>query len=237
MQRGLPVSILVHILAIVLIFVFGNRVNRPPVKLPHTLDLEFSMITMPEEIPVEQPEPEPEPPAPVIEPEVEAKPAVVPDKPKDIPEEKVQEEKPEPVQKPAEEQVKPAQEEPVEAVVREPEPEPPTPALTGFGVSGTDVDFPFAYYLSLVKTRISRHFNPTRLGFRENTVISCVMHFNIARNGNISQITVVRSSGVDVFDREARRAILAAQPLTKLPATYNSSSLGITFTFNLESGI
>lgn len=233
MLRGMPFSILVHVLAIVVVFVFGNRVNRPPVQLPHTLDLEIVMVSPPVEDVVEQVEPEP--PTPTKEPEVEEEPAVVPEKPKDIPEEIIPEEKPELEEKPVKEPSNdPKEAEPADL---DPEPEPPKPALTGFGVSGTDVDFPFSYYLGIVQTRISRHYNPARLGFRDNAVISCVLHFNIARNGSISQVTVERSSGIDVFDREARRAVLAAHPLPKLPAKYSSSSLGITFVFNLESGI
>ncbi len=234
MQRGLPFSIFFHIFTIVMVLVFGNKVNRPPVLLPHTLDIEFALVTLPNEEPVLETEPEPDPPAPAIEPEIKTEPAVVPEKPKDVPIEKVIEEKPEPVKEVIKQENPPADDQPP---AQEPEPDLPPPALTGFGVAGTDVDFPFAYYLGLVKARISRHFNPTRLGFRENAVISCVMHFNIARNGSISQVTVEHSSGIDVFDREARRAVLAAHPLPKLPPKFNSSTLGITFVFNLESGL
>jgi TonB family protein len=237
MQRGLPVSIFIHVLATVMIFVFGSRVNTPPIIMPNTLDLEFTMVTLPEVKTVEEqkPEPEPEVQQPTIEPEIEVEPMVVPEKPKDIPEEKEPEKIIEPEKEPAKLIPDPVVDKP--AVVVEKEPDLPIPAVTGFGVSGTDVDFPFAYYLSIVKTRISRHFEPNRPDFRNNAVISCVLHFNISRSGSISQITVEKSSGIDVFDRAARRAVLSANPLPKLPPKYSSSSLGITFVFNLESGL
>jgi len=234
MQRGLPVSIIIHILAITMVFVFGSRVTHKPIQMVQTLDLEFSMVTKPELQPVVL-EAEPEEPIVTQEPEVEDKPAVVPEKPKDIPEDKEPEKKEEPEKAPAKVVDEPIVDQAEETPVKEPD--LPVPAITGFGVSGTDVDFPFAYYLSIVNTRISRNFNPARGDFRNHAIISCVIHFNISRNGSISQITVEKSSGIDVFDRAARRALLVANPLPKLPPTYTSSSLGISFTFNLESGL
>jgi TonB family protein len=65
--------------------------------------------------------------------------------------------------------------------------------------------------------------------------VACAVHFVIARNGTISQVTLSEGSGVGLYDREALRAVSTTR-LPPLPPTYGGSSLGVTFIFNLESG-
>jgi TonB family protein len=65
--------------------------------------------------------------------------------------------------------------------------------------------------------------------------VSCAVHFRIARNGTVSQVTLVRNSGVGVFDRESLRAVQTTK-LPPLPPQYTNPSLGVTFIFNLEPG-
>ena len=100
---------------------------------------------------------------------------------------------------------------------------------------GTDSDFPFAWYLSRVEGLIARNWNPRQLGFGKRAVVSCAVHFNIARGGAVSQATLVASSGIGVFDRESLRAVQTTS-LPPLPPQYGGSSLGVTFIFNLEPG-
>jgi TonB family protein len=59
------------------------------------------------------------------------------------------------------------------------------------------------------------------------------VHFRIARNGTVSEVSLVRNSGVGVYDRESLRAVQTTR-LPPLPTQYKGSNLGITFIFNLE---
>jgi TonB family protein len=173
---------------------------------------------IPEEEPLEVPPPREDPVLP----------------PKEVP--KQEERKPDPPPEVAPDPVPQQAEDEAEAP---PEPEDDVPAVqtaSGPAVSGTDVDFPFAWYLNSVEGIVARNWKPRQLGFREGSQRSCVVHFMVGRTGQVSQVTLVRSSGVSLFDREALRAVKAAR-LQPLPAKFPHRALGVTFVFTLESGI
>lgn len=104
------------------------------------------------------------------------------------------------------------------------------------GATGTDQPFPFDWYLALVEGQVSRNWNPAQLGFGSQAERSCTVHFVIGRNGSIAGVSVSESSGVALFDREALRAVAAANPLPPLPRGFGSGSLGVTFIFTLRPG-
>jgi TonB family protein len=105
----------------------------------------------------------------------------------------------------------------------------------GSSVSGTDSDFPFAYYVQAVEGRIVANWHPRQLGFGDRAMVSCSVHFVIGRGGGVSQVRLVRNSGLGVFDREAVRAVQTSR-LPPLPPQYRGGDLGVTFDFNLEPG-
>jgi len=107
---------------------------------------------------------------------------------------------------------------------------------TGAAGGGTGQAFPFDWYLSLVEGHISRNWNPTQLGFGGQAQRGCVVHFVIQENGAITESTVEESSGVALYDREALRAVTAANPLPPLPRGFGSHSLGVSFIFTLRAG-
>lgn len=117
------------------------------------------------------------------------------------------------------------------------------PGATGEGAAGgpgataggTDQEFPFAWYLSLVEGRISRNWSPAQLGFGSQAERTCVVHFTIRRDGRVADLAVVESSGIDLFDREAVRAVQASAPLPSLPTGFGADCLGISFVFTLRS--
>jgi TonB family protein len=136
------------------------------------------------------------------------------------PQEKI--EVPDPVEEPA---VKPE-----EKVV-----EKQQPIVSGPSISGTDTDFPFDWYMSRIDGMIRRNWNPRQYNFGRRALLSCAIHFQIARNGTVSQVTLIRNSGVGVFDREALGAVQTTK-LPPLPPQFTGPSLGVTVTFNLEPG-
>lgn len=228
MLRGLPYSLAVHVLALVLVILFGNTVNRPPVQPPRAIRVK--MVHLPELKPQQQ-EPRPQ----VSEPPPPRQQEKVPDlPPKEVPEAKPQPEKKpvKPVEKIVEQEPEP-QQEPVEET---PDPVPAaTPITMGPSVEATDSDFPYDWYLRNVQGMIARNWNPRQLGFGKRAVVSCAVHFQVARGGAVSQVTLVRRSGIGVFDRESLRAVQTTR-LPPLPPQYSGSTLGVTFIFNLEPG-
>lgn len=107
---------------------------------------------------------------------------------------------------------------------------------TGASAGGTDQPFPFAWYLTLVEGHISRNWNPTQLGFGGQAERGCVVHFVIQENGAIAEVIVEETSGIALYDREALRAVTAANPLPPLPRGFGASSLGVSFIFTLRAG-
>jgi protein TonB len=237
MVRGLPYSILVHLMMLALVFFYGNAVHRKPINPPRSIKVRMVQLPAqpaPEPVAAEV-EPDPTPPAPKVE-----------EKAPELPPKAVPETKPEPEPKPvAKEPVKEKDPDPPRPREDTPPAEPsanqesaaePTPVVSGPAVAGTDVDFPFAWYLSLVQGKIASNWHPKQLGFRSRTVVSCLVHFTINKNGSVSQVTLTRSSGVGVFDREALR-VVQSSGIPPLPPGFTANSLGVSMEFNLESGI
>ena len=229
MTRGLPYSLAFHTLVLLTVFLFGSSVSRSVLEPPKSIRVK--MVHLPRT----QPESTPPIEQPVVQPEIPKE--VVPElPPKELP-------KPKPEVKKPLEKVK---EQPVRQE-KEPDPVPEdtatdpdiqatvTPIALGPSVEGTDSDFPFAWYLARVEGLIARNWNPRQLGFGKRAIVSCAIHFQVAKGGAVSQVTLVRNSGIGVFDRESLRAVQTTN-LPPLPPQYSGSSLGVTFIFNLEPG-
>ena len=233
MTRGLPYSLAFHTLVLLAVFLFGSSVSRTPLEPPKSIRVQ--MVHLPRT----RPEPTPAVEQPVVQREIPQE--VVPQlPPKELPQAKPEVKKP-----PAMLQDPPVRQErkpdPVpEEVVADPDVDPDiqaavTPVALGPSVEGTDSDFPFAWYLSRVEGLIARNWNPRQLGFGKKAIVSCAVHFQVAKGGAVSQVTLVRNSGIGVFDRESLRAVQTTS-LPPLPPQYSGSSLGVTFIFNLEPG-
>lgn len=236
MTRGLPISILIHVLTLGLVLVFGNSVNQRQFEAPHTIAVhlvELPKVNVQKTDPVkdvqivEPPKPKPRveeklPPKELPKPKPDPKPETKPDPPKEITPEKEQ---------PVEIKADPVDSEPMDT-------EEETPAVValpaGASVAGTDTNFPYAYYISVMEGQVARNWTPKQTGFRD-TGVSCELHFTIQRSGAVTQVTITRSSGIGVFDRDALRAVQSIR-LSQLPGEFGSNTLGVTMTFNLESG-
>ncbi|HPF70103.1 MAG TPA: hypothetical protein PLQ13_05475, partial [Candidatus Krumholzibacteria bacterium] len=179
MSRGMPWSVLLHVLLISLAVLYGNTVQRrvlePPLLMRAHL-VPSSVLADAAVTPAqEQPAPEASPP-PQEAPELPPKEVPVErPKPKETPktEAKPKPPQPKPEQKPAESLQKPAD---------AGETGPVQPSLSGPSVQGTDTNFPFAWYLSTVESQVARNWRPRQLGFGERSRVSCAVHFVIGRN-------------------------------------------------------
>ena len=227
LSRGLPVSVLIHAIGLVVVVMFGNHVARNPIRPSRSIKVK--MVRMPEpevqqnEAPVEpvvQPEPQKEikqelPPKELPKPKLETPPKV-----EEKPQEKI--EVPDPVAEPAKKT-----EEPVKQVTKT--------MTSGAQISDAETNFPFDWYVSRVDGLIWGKFKPRQIGFGKRTMISCAVHFVVGKNGSVSQVTLVRNSGVGVFDREALRAVQTTK-LPPLPPQFTGPSVGFTYIFILEPG-
>lgn len=223
LRQGLPYSLLAHVLGVVLMVMFGNHVARTPVRPPRSISVQ--MVRLPQTTPPVA-KPQEEVVKQVAQPEIKAD---LPPKelPKPKPEQKQVVKKPQPEIKVVEPKEVEAAPEPIEQVVQ--------PALSTPTIKGTDENFPFAWYIALVEGKVVNNWEPRQLGFGKRAIVSCTVHFRVARNGTVSQVTLVRNSGVGVYDRESLRAVKTTK-LPPLPPQFKGSSLGITFIFNLEPG-
>jgi len=96
-----------------------------------------------------------------------------------------------------------------------------------FGVSG----FPFTYYLQFVSDKISSSWFTSLVDPGVSGQFQTQVYFKIYRNGQIADLKVEVSSGVQTFDLSALRAIQTASPFAPLPSEYDGQYLGIHLIF------
>jgi TonB family protein len=101
----------------------------------------------------------------------------------------------------------------------------------GNGISAATVDgggFGSSYYLSLVFGRIRDLCdNPVQT----SSVVQVTIYFKILKDGQVLDAQVEKSSGIDLFDQSAMRAIISSAPLPPLPTEYRGEYLGIHLEF------
>jgi TonB family protein len=101
----------------------------------------------------------------------------------------------------------------------------------GYGISSAQVDaynFGSPYYLSLVFGKIRDTWeNPVQ----SSATLMTTIYFKILRDGNIVESKVEKTSGVDLFDQSAMRAIISSTPFPPLPGEFTGEYLGIHLEF------
>jgi TonB family protein len=101
----------------------------------------------------------------------------------------------------------------------------------GNGISAATVDggyFGSSYYLALVFGKIRDLWeNPVET----SATLRVTIYFKLLRDGQILDAQVEKSSGIDLFDQSALRAILSNAPFPPLPVEYTGEYLGIHLEF------
>jgi TonB family protein len=114
----------------------------------------------------------------------------------------------------------------------------PNAATTSTGSIAVDAsDFPFTYYMRLIQSKVNEHWSPPRAAAAggERTVVL----FEIRRDGQVVRDPVLeRSSGNNLYDQAALRAVTQASPFPPLPPEFRASSLivHIGFDWNPDQG-
>ncbi|MFQ5708778.1 MAG: TonB family protein [bacterium] len=96
-------------------------------------------------------------------------------------------------------------------------------------------EFPFSYYLALLKSRIQANWEPPANVARRQRTMKTIVSFKVQRQGQITRIATEKSSGNYIFDQAAIRAVTLANPLPPLPFDFPEKELGVHFEF--EQGI
>jgi len=104
----------------------------------------------------------------------------------------------------------------------------------GSGPGGPGGYFPHAYYIDLLRNRISSSWYSALVapGLKGKYVTG--VYFIVRRNGEIGELRVEHSSGIVSLDLSARRAIENAAPFAPLPADFSSQYLVVHFEFEWE---
>lgn len=92
-------------------------------------------------------------------------------------------------------------------------------------------NFPFAYYLNLIRYRVQENWEPPYQATARREKISSVVGFRVLRNGKIEAVNVEISSGKFLFDQAGQRAVLTAGPLPPLPQEFREDFLTVHIEF------
>ena len=236
---SLAAAFLLHALALAVALILPRLQPRPeplqfvPVQVIPAQALGVRRPAPPRPKPVEEkpaPEPEPEPEPPQEEPEPEE--AAPPPKPADdVPVLPSREEtkKPEPKRpdKPAPtEETRPgvAPGETGDQLGRRGASTGSPVGTTAFGsqIGVENPDFTYGYYLDRLLSLIDAQWQRPNMG-----EVKAVIHFQIGKDGSISDLRVAESSGYYSFDFAALRAVQSAAPFPPLPRGYKNDSLGV----------
>ncbi|MFA5858029.1 MAG: energy transducer TonB [Elusimicrobiota bacterium] len=99
------------------------------------------------------------------------------------------------------------------------------PAGTGLSVDAAK--FPYSYYLVAVKQKVDTNWRWTS----DNEVLKTLILFRILRDGKIEDVKVDKSSGDQLFDIAALRAVKLSDPLPPLPEGYKEEYLRVYYVF------
>lgn len=228
MTRTFAVSSIVHIAFLTVIL--APAFNR--ISLPSTDVINVKLVAQERKAPEPVKKPAPPKQEQVVEKKEPAKPKMT-YKPEKKPEPEPKKTAPKETKPKTEPETSSKKPPPAKSV---PEVEATSPSKAGSGskVRVDDKDFRFAYYLEIIKERISGNWSPPPTAGKTEAVTSTV-YFKISRDGRVSDITVEESSNLDLFDRSATRAVSLSNPLPPLPAGFKGNWLGVHFEFEQKS--
>lgn len=104
----------------------------------------------------------------------------------------------------------------------------PTGSPQGVGaVTLNAADFPFAWYLRQVQSKIGEKWDAQARDGSQPQVV-----FEIARDGKVNGLKVEKTSGNPLYDHAALRAITEAAPFPPLPDDFKESLLRVHLGFN-----
>jgi periplasmic protein TonB len=107
-------------------------------------------------------------------------------------------------------------------------------ALGMTGSGGGDFGSKYSWYVDTVRNRISSNWQQSLIDPSVRFAPRATLSFTILRDGTITNIQVLQSSGNTSVDNSARRAILSSSPVTKLPNDYSGQVVNVEFWFEFK---
>jgi protein TonB len=102
------------------------------------------------------------------------------------------------------------------------------------GMGGGNFGTRYSWYVEAVKRRISENWLVSTIDPTVRVAPRVVIAFQILRNGSITNIQILQSSGNASVDNSARRAVLGSNPLQPLPGDYAGSNVNVEFWFDFH---
>jgi protein TonB len=104
--------------------------------------------------------------------------------------------------------------------------------MTGSG--GGDFGSKYSWFVDAVRNRISSNWIQSMVDPSVRFAPRATITFAILRDGSITNIQILHSSGNSSVDNSAVRAILSSSPVTKLPNDYSGSVVNVEFWFEFK---
>lgn len=106
------------------------------------------------------------------------------------------------------------------------------------GNLGTGANDPFGdrfgWYAKLLRDAIARKWRTDDVPASVRTMPATAVTFTIARDGNVSDVRIVQSSGNYALDNAGKRAVLEAAPFQPLPPQFERNSANVEMLFELK---
>jgi len=110
-----------------------------------------------------------------------------------------------------------------------------TAAGMGFsGPAGGDFGSRFPWYVDAVRSRVSSNWLQSTVDPSVRFAPRAVVIFDILRTGSVTNIQILRSSGIASVDNSAVRAILSSNPVNPLPSEYSGARVSVEFWFDFR---
>jgi periplasmic protein TonB len=111
----------------------------------------------------------------------------------------------------------------------------PTQGGMGFsGPGGGDFAGRFPSYVDAVRNRISSNWLQSTVDPTVRWAPRASFSFQVLRDGTVTNIQMMQSSGNTSVDNSARRAILSSTPMSPLPSNYPGNSVTVEFWFDFR---
>jgi protein TonB len=107
-------------------------------------------------------------------------------------------------------------------------------AMSFSGDGGGNFGGKFPWYVEAVRRRVSGNWFQSSIDPSLRWAPRAVVSFQILRDGTVTNVQILRSSGNDSVDRSAVRAIQSSSPLVRLPAEYSGSHVMVEFWFDFK---
>ena len=111
----------------------------------------------------------------------------------------------------------------------------PTQGGMGFsGPGGGDFSGRFPSYVDAVRNRISSNWLQSTVDPTVRWAPRADFSFTVLRDGSVTNVQMLQSSGNRSIDNSALRAIQSSSPMSPLPSNYSGSSVTVEFWFDFR---